>query len=319
MAIFPLSLDAPFGAACRQGVIALGNFDGVHQGHQALLAEVVRQARAMEAPAVAVTFDPHPLEVLRPESFQPLLTTLAYRAKLIQALGVDHVAVLQTSSAFLRLSARDFFQKIITEGLAARAVVEGWNFCFGKGREGTVETLKEMGQAAGMGITLVPSREVKGRLVSSSRVREHLLAGDVNDAALLLGRPYQLEGTVEKDQQRGRTIGFPTANLHHVPTLIPGNGVYAGLAHQRGSPRPAAINIGPNPTFGEQGHKLEVHLIGFQGNLYGQKLSVDFLERIRATRPFAGVQELVGQIRKDIAKAEQIAEEFVNRTGLDRK
>jgi len=313
MAIFPLFLEQPLADACRGGVITLGNFDGVHLGHRALLAETVRQAKERDLSSVAVTFDPHPLEVLRPESFQPVLTTLPHRVELIQAAGIIHVAVIQTTSAFLRLGADDFFQKIVLDLLAAAAVVEGWNFCFGKGREGTTQTLEDLGRASGVGVTVVPPREVNDRLVSSSRVRQDLLAGDVADAALLLGRPYRLEGRVERGQQRGRTIGFPTANLFHVPTLIPGDGVYAAIAYHNGKAWPAAANIGPNPTFGEQGHKLEVHLLGFQGNLYGQMLTVDFLERIRATHPFADVQELIAQIRKDSERAENIATAFLQR------
>ncbi|MFO0965669.1 MAG: bifunctional riboflavin kinase/FAD synthetase [Gemmataceae bacterium] len=308
MAVFPLSLDASASRlACRGGVVSIGNFDGVHRGHQALLGETMRQAKARGVPAVAVTFDPHPLEILRPESFQPLLTTLPYRAELIQALGVDHVVLLRTSSEFLRLSADDFFRRVIVEGLGAAALVEGWNFRFGRGRQGDGETLTRRGREAGIDVTLFPAHTVRDRLVSSSVVREDLLAGDVADAALLLGRPYRLEGKVVREQQRGRTLGFPTANLRDVKTLIPGDGVYAVLAHHGGKPWPGAANIGPNPTFGEQGHKLEVHLIGFQGNLYGHSLAVDFLEKIRNTRPFGNVRDLVAQIRDDVGKAHAVA------------
>jgi riboflavin kinase/FMN adenylyltransferase len=308
MAIFPLSLDASPVADCRQGVITIGNFDGVHRGHQALLAETVRQAKEINAAAVAVTFDPHPLEILRPESFQPLLTTFPYRAELIQGFGVDHVVILETTSAFLRRGARDFFKKVVQETLAARAIVEGGNFCFGRGREGTVATLSDLSRAAGISLTLVPPQEVEGRLVSSSRVREALLAGDVAAAARLMGRAYRVEGNVEKAQQRGRTIGFPTANLSQTPTLIPGDGVYAGIAYHQGVAWPTAISIGPNPTFGEQGHKVEANLIGYQGNLYGQRLILDFLEKIRAIRKFGDVQELVAQIRQDVKQAEGLVE-----------
>lgn len=307
MAIFPFSLGQALAEDCRGGVISIGNFDGVHRGHQALLSETLRLARKGNVPAIAVTFDPHPLEILRPEAFQPLLTTIPHRAELIQAFGVDHVVVLHTTSEFLRLSAKDFFQTVVLDGVKARGIVEGWNFHFGKGREGTTDTLKELGKGSGIGVEIVQPKLVDGKLVSSSQVREALLGGQVAVAAALMGRPYRLEGRVEKAQQRGRTLGFPTANLFHVPTLIPGDGVYAAIAHHNGQPWPAAVNIGPNPTFGEQGHKLEVYLIGFQGNLYGQMLTVDFLEKIRASRPFGNVQELVAQIKKDVETANLIA------------
>jgi riboflavin kinase/FMN adenylyltransferase len=311
MAVLSLSLEQPSRLPeCRGGVISIGNFDGVHRGHQALLAETIRQAKERNVAAVVVTFDPHPLEILRPESFQPLLTTLPHRAELMQACGIHIVVILRTSSAFLRLSPDEFFQAVIVDGLGAHAVVEGWNFRFGRAREGGPETLESLGKAAGVDVTLVPPEKAGERLVSSSVVREDSLTGDVADAALLLGRPYRLEGRVEREQQRGRTIGFPTANLHDVRTLIPGDGVYAVLAQHAGKIWPGAANIGPNPTFGEQGHKLEVHFIGFEGNLYGQMVTVDFLQKIRATRPFASVQELVAQIERDVEEAARIAAGF---------
>jgi riboflavin kinase/FMN adenylyltransferase len=292
---------------CRAGAVAIGNFDGVHRGHASLVAELRARARAVGGPAVALTFDPHPLELLRPGTAPPRLTTPADRAELLHALGVDHVLTLRTTTALLSLSAADFFAEVVLKRLGARALVEGDSFGFGRNREGTVETLARLGQAAGVGLTVVPPLLLEGVEVSSSRVRAALLAGAVAEAAALLGRPYRLRGIVGAGQRRGRTIGFPTANLGRIPTVVPGDGVYAVRAHAEGarSPWPGAANVGPNPTFGEQARKVEVHLIGFEGDLYDRPLAVDFVARLRDTRPFAGAAELVEQLRRDVEQARQ--------------
>jgi riboflavin kinase/FMN adenylyltransferase len=296
MSTFRHALDAAAPEPCRGAVLTLGNFDGVHRGHQALIA-------AAAHPAVAVTFDPHPLQLLRPEAFQPPLTTIEHRAELLHAAGADHVLILETTPALLQLSARAFFDRVIRAGLQARALVEGYNFAFGKGREGTPEVLRQLCTEANLPLTLVPPQELHGKPVSSSRVRAELLAGRLDEVQALLGRPYRLAGTVGQGARRGQTLGFPTANLEQVRTLIPGNGVYAVRVRRVGQSWPGAANVGPNPTFGEDARKLEVHLIGFAGDLYGQELTVDFVEKIRDTRPFASVAELVAQVRADVERA----------------
>jgi riboflavin kinase/FMN adenylyltransferase len=290
------------------GSISIGNFDGVHLGHQALLARTRAQTRQLGGPAVAVTFDPHPLQLLRPEQFQPVLTALPDRVRLLNE-HVDQVVVLPVTREFLALTAEEFFVQVVQGQLQAGGFVEGFNFRFGRDRQGTVALLAELCRAAGIAFEVVPPLEQQGAPVSSSRVRSALLQGEVRQAAGLLGRSYFLRGRVGTGQRRGRTLGFPTANLEEVPSLIPGDGVYAARVDWLDGHWPAAANIGPNPTFGEQARKLEVHLIGFQGDLYGQELTVTFLERIRATRPFAGVNELVAQLQRDVARARQLNEE----------
>ena len=290
----------------RRGAVAVGNFDGVHRGHAALLAEVRRQARAVGGPAVALTFDPHPLQLLRPEQFQPVLTTTADRAELLRTCGADRVLVLNTTPALLHLSAAEFFQQVLQDRLAAQALVEGVNFGFGRNREGTIETLSTLCHEAGVTLTIVPPVLRDGQPISSSRVRMALERGAVREAAELLNRPYRLRGVVGSGRQRGRTIGFPTANLERIETLLPRDGVYAVRVHRGRESWPGAANLGPNPTFGESARKVEVHLIGFQGDLLGQTLVVDFLERLRDTRPFAGVAELTEQLRRDVESAQSI-------------
>lgn len=306
MAIVSLPLGGSVPKELRGGAITIGNFDGVHLGHQALLAEVVRQAKTLSGPAVAVTFVPHPLQLLKPATFEPELTTPRQRAELLQKHGADHVVVLETTPVLLQLRAAEFFEHIIRERLAARAIVEGCNFGFGKNREGSAATLQSLGKATGIDVILVPAVEVQGRAVSSSRVRHEVLVGNVNLAAILLGRPFRLVGTVTPGQKRGKTLGFPTANLDNIATLVPGNGVYAVRAFLGNQAWPGAAHVGPNPTFGENARKIEVHLIGFAGDLYGESLEVDFLEKLRDTRPFAGAQELKAQLAMDVARARAV-------------
>jgi riboflavin kinase/FMN adenylyltransferase len=305
--IHPLPWNLPPPAPCRDGAVTVGNFDGVHRGHAALLGEVRRLAQAVGGPAVVVTFDPHPLELLHPDRFLPVLTVPADRAELLQAGGADHVLILQTTPDLLLLSAEEFFTRILRRSVACRALAEGGDFRFGHNREGTVETLEALCRKAGLLFTVVSQVKLDGVPVSSSRVRDALVAGAVRSAAALLGRPYRLRGTVGTGQRRGQTLGFPTANLEQPRTVVPGNGVYAVRAWVGGDSWPAAANIGPNPTFGEQARKVEVHLIGFEGDLYGQELAVDFLDRLRDTRRFAGAADLVQQLRTDVEQAARLA------------
>jgi riboflavin kinase/FMN adenylyltransferase len=307
MAVFDYELGSEVAKECTGGAVTLGNFDGVHRGHQALLAETIRLASQINGPAVAVTFDPPPTQLLRPDEYQPLLTPIAERAALMQSHGIDHVLVLRTTRELLQLEAQAFFERILRDGLGARGIVEGYNFAFGRGRRGTIEMLTALGKENAIAVHLVPPQEMQGKPVSSSRVRAELLAGNVGDVRGLLGRPYRLLGRVGTGQKRGRTLGFPTANLEEVSNLIPGNGVYAVCVPRNQHRYAGAANIGPNPTFGENARKVEVHLLDFDGDLYGQQLEVDFHAKIRDTRPFSSAQELVEQIRTDVQTARQLA------------
>jgi riboflavin kinase / FMN adenylyltransferase len=292
-------------AAVRGGAVAIGNFDGVHRGHAALAGELRERARAVPGPAVALTFDPHPRELLHPGQSLPPLTTPDDRSRLLHEAGADHVLILRATTALPALSAAEFFDQVIRDRLDARALVEGVNFGFGHNREGNIDTLARLCRPAGLALTVVPPLVVDGLAVSSSRVRAALLRGDVRETALLLGRPYRLHGTVGTGRRRGQALGFPTANLDRPPTLVPGDGVYAVRVRAAGTVWPGAANVGPNPTFGESARKVEAHLIGFAGDLYGQPLAVDFIHRLRDTRPFGGAAELVEQLRRDVEQARQ--------------
>ncbi len=290
------------------GAVTIGNFDGVHLGHQALAAATRQLARQVRGPAVVVTFDPPPHRVLHPDSGppRPPLTTLSDRAALLQTCGIDHVVVLQTSPALLALSPEAFFEDILCRQLGAKAVVEGYDFRFGRGRAGTNETLRTLCAASGLLFEEVAPVTDAGEAVSSSRVRTAIVNGNVAHAAELLARRYRIAGTVVTGAKRGRTIGFPTANLGDVPTVLPGNGVYAVRAMVEGKMWPAAANVGPNPTFGEDARKVEVHLMGFAGDVYGMAMSVEFVARLRDTRPFSGVAELIEQLQRDIEHASRV-------------
>jgi riboflavin kinase/FMN adenylyltransferase len=307
MAVHTIDWQATPPDECCGGAISIGNFDGVHRGHAALLTELRRQADALGGPAVALTFDPHPIELLRPSQAPPRLTTTEDRSQLLLDLGADHVLVLRANHELLALRAAEFFAEVIQIRLQARTLIEGMNFGFGRGREGDVATLARLCEPVGIRLTVVPPVFFDGIEVSSSRIRSALTTGNVREAELLLSRPYRIHGLVGRGQRRGQKLGFPTANLEETQTLIPGDGVYAVRVMHEGKMWPGAANIGPNPTFGEEPRKIEIHLIGFQGDLYGQWLAVDFVERLRDTHPFKNVGELVEQLRHDIEQARRIA------------
>ena len=308
MASYLLDWNATPPEPCRHGAVSIGNFDGVHLGHAALLRELRARADRLGGPAVAVTFDPHPLQLLRPAQFQPVLTTLDDRAALLQKAGADHVVILKTTPELLQLRADAFFNQVVRRQLDAKALVEGENFCFGRDREGTMDTLRLLCKQGGVALGIVaPFTTADGRPVSSSRVRGALVAGDVRGAIDLLHRPYRIRGTVAAGQHRGGKLGFPTANLEHLQTLVPKDGVYAGRAVLGVDSWAGAINIGPNPTFGENARKVEVHLLDFDGDLYGKLLAVDFLDRLRDTQPFPNVEALVAQLRMDVEATRRIA------------
>jgi riboflavin kinase/FMN adenylyltransferase len=288
-------------------VLALGTFDGVHLGHQEVIRAAVRCARARSegaAAAVAVTFEPHPLEVLRPRPEPVLLTTLEERLALLAALGLDRTVVVPFDLEFSRTTAGTWLDQILAERLGARAVFVGSSHTFGHRREGTAERLVAWGEARGVSVTLVPAVRVGGEPVTSSRVRAALRDGAVEEAARLLGRRYTVHGEVVAGEGRGRTLGFPTANLRpdSARKVIPGLGVYAAVAETGGRRYAAATNVGRRPTFGGSGVSIEAHLLGYSGRLTGQPMTLEFVRRIREERAFPGPDALAAQIAHDVAE-----------------
>jgi len=287
-------------ALYRDGFVSIGNFDGVHCGHQAMLNALVARARAQNVPAVALTFDPHPIELLRPDAVPPRLTTIAHRAELLERFGIDCLIVLPTTPRFLTMTAEDFFHTIVRTELQARGMVEGPNFFFGRNRSGSITVLRGFCTAHHLTLDVIPPVIVDEQLVSSSVIRSLIEAGDMTESIRLLGHPYRVSGIVGRGAERGRTLGFPTANLTEFANLVPGNGVYAAVTTIKGAQFPAAVNVGPNPTFGESARKVEVHLLDFSGDLYGKILDVDFLSRIRDVCRFSSVEELLAQLKQDV-------------------
>lgn len=289
------------------GAVSIGNFDGVHRGHVAIVERLLERATEVAGPAIVFTFDPHPVRLLRPDQCPPPLTWTERKAELLAGQGVDWIVAYPTDEALLQLSAIDFFDQIVRHKLQAKALVEGPNFFFGRNREGNIERLADMARLANMSFDVVPPVSVGGSIVSSSRVRDLIRAGNVDHANELLSAPYRIRGLVTHGAGRGAKIGFPTANLSGIDTLLPAPGVYAGRAWHDGIPYPAAINLGPSPTFGDSTTRVEVHLIGYHEAFYGQPLEVDFLARLREIRPFASSEALVEQLRLDVEQARRIA------------
>jgi riboflavin kinase/FMN adenylyltransferase len=295
----------PASEMLRGGVVSIGNFDGVHRGHLNLLAEVRRQADRLGGPAIAVVLDPHPAAILRPDRVPPKLTWLERRAELLERVGIDFLAVCQTSAEFLDLSAESFFRSLVVDRLQAKGMVEGPNFFFGKNRAGDIETLTQLCQQADIELSIVEPTMVDGRMISSTRIRELLRQGAVEVAADLLGAPYRIRGRVVPGDRRGRAIGFPTANLEQLDVVVPKAGVYGGFAQLVGNgartKHLAAIHIGPNPTFDDDlGWKTEIHLLDFSGDLYGESLLVDFVTAVRDIARFDSAEQLAAQLSLDV-------------------
>ncbi len=292
----------------RGGYVAVGNFDGVHRGHGQLLGRLRARARAAGVPSIALTFDPPPVAILRPDAAPAPLTWIARRAALMEQAGADEVGVFRTGPWLLGLTAREFFDRVIVAQFAARGVVEGPTFGFGRDRGGDAELLGGWCGGSGLDFEVVDPTEDGDRIVSSSRIRAALAEGEAAEAAAMLGRPHRIRGLVTHGAGRGAGIGYATANLDGIDTLIPADGVYAVHAYLPGSdrPHPCATNIGPNPTFGEQIRKVEAHLIDFRGDLYGQAVELDILARIRPTRRFGGLEDLLAQIARDVDLAREV-------------
>lgn len=286
--------------------MAVGNFDGVHLGHVRIVEKLVARARQLGGAAVVFTFDPHPAVILRPEKVPPPLTSTARKAELLGQLGVDAVVAYPTDQALLRLTPQEFFAEILLGKLKARGLVEGYNFSFGRNRGGDVRGLAELCRDAGISLDVVDPVLIDGQAVSSSRIRELLREGQVGRARGLLTHPYRIRGLVIHGAGRGRQLGYPTANLNGVDTLLPSMGIYAGSSLVDGRLWPAAISLGPNPTFDEGSLKIEVHLVDYHGSLYDRHLEVDFLDRLRDIQRFGSVEELIRQMDRDIEATRQI-------------
>ena len=288
--------------------VSIGNFDGVHLGHARIVQRLIAMARSLGTPAAVLTFDPHPAKILRPELAPTPLTWTERKAELLYRLGVDVVIAYPTDLALLELAPREFFDKIVVGRLGVRGMVEGRNFFFGHDRGGTIERLGEFCRASGVQLEVVDAAEIDGQTVSSTRIRSLIADGQVAEAGRLLGRPHRIRGTVIHGQGRGNGLGYPTANIDAIDTILPGEGIYAGRAWIDSSAYATAMSLGGNPTFDESDVKVEAFLLDYDGDLYDRPIEIDFLSRLRDIKRFDSVDELVVQIARDVEETRRIVE-----------
>jgi riboflavin kinase/FMN adenylyltransferase len=292
----------------HQAVITIGNFDGVHLGHQTLFRKVKERARAVGGQSVVITFDPHPIKLMRPDKQLPMLTTTAQKIKLLADLEVDVIIVHPFSPEFGAMPAREFVQYYLVQRLGAQEVVIGHDYRFGRNREGNIALLQTLGAEFGFPVHVVDAIQIDNTVVSSTLIRDLIRDGQVSAAQDFLGRSYEVTGAVIRGHGRGaRLLGFPTANLAvDNGLLVPAAGIYAVRAELRGQIFPAVANIGTCPTFNNQELSLEVFLMDFDQDIYGAHLAVQFVQRLRDEQRFADVPALVTQIKRDVAAARQI-------------
>lgn len=284
-------------------IVSIGNFDGVHIGHQAILRRVVQEARSRQGTAIVLTFYPHPLSVLRPELQLPLICSLREKLSLFSSLGIQRVFLQRFTPSFARLSAEDFVHRYLSEIIGVEKVIVGHNVSFGRNRAGNAETLLQFAKMYGFEAEIVGPITKDGQEVSSTAVRTLLGSGEMPAVTRFLGRRYAVRGRVMRGFQRGRSIGFPTANLPPRADLPLPNGVYAVVVNIDGQEMPGVANVGVNPTFGVNKRMIEAHLFDFSGDLYGRRLSVGFVAKLRGERKFPSVEELVKQIQQDADRA----------------
>lgn len=285
----------------KNPVVTIGNFDGVHKGHQALINTAKERARELKGSTVVITFNPHPVKVLCPDCSIRFITPHYEKLNILAQLGVDYTIVIPFSHEFASVTAQEFIETYLIKNMGIRWVVVGYDYHFGKGREGNIEMLKQYGNKYGFGIDVLPEISIEGFVVSSTAIRKVIQEGRVHFAAKLLGRSYSITGPVLKGRDRGgKLLGFPTANVDIGDHVIPLEGVYASWVSFEGKRFKGATNIGYNPTFGNTQMSLEVHIIDFSGNIYGKEITVSFEHYIRGEKKFSAVEELIAQISQDV-------------------
>jgi len=295
----------------EKSFVTVGNFDGVHLGHQMLFSEVVSRAYQKQGTSVVVTFNPHPLQVIRPEFGIKLISTYNQKVELIALAGIDVLVVIPFTRDFAATSAEAFVDEVLINTIGVKELVVGYDYAFGKGRQGNIEFLKEQGELKGFPVTVVEPYYVDDMLVSSSKIRELVSEGRMLDVKKLLGRNYQIRGTVQEGKKRGGpVVGFKTANLHlSEEDLCPKHGVYVTQVVYDGRCYGGVLNIGYNPTFGENRLSAETHIFDFNQEIYGKKIKINLLKYLRGEKKFSGPEELAAQIREDIRLARDILAE----------
>jgi len=292
-------------------VATIGAFDGIHRGHQQLLGRVNARAKEIGGSGVLVTFEPHPQQVIAPGTAPPLLTSREEKIPLLESIGLDAVVILPFNRKLSEMEAEDFVIGILKEAIGVRFLVLGHDHAFGKGRRGRPELLRQMAPEHGFDLEVVEAVRDNGNPITSTLIRNLLKEGSVEKAGKLLGRPYDMKGLVEKGEQRGREIGWPTANiaLPLPEKCLPGDGIYAVRTVVRDRVYAGACSVGVRPTFGSGSRTIEVHILDFNEDIYGESVEVRFHQRIRDERAFDGVESLVKQIERDVAETRSIFEE----------
>ena len=293
----------------RNPVLTIGNFDGVHRGHQALFAKVKEWAGRVGGESVVMTFHPHPLQVLAGRSDLVFITPHERKLELIESCGIDVTIVVPFNPDFARISARDFVKGLLVDKIGIKAIVVGYDYKFGHGRIGDIDFLRKLGGEYRFEVDTVSEIQLEKTVVSSTVIRRLILEGDFREANRLLGRSYEINGVVVVGQKRGaRLLGFPTANVNYLASsqAAPKPGVYAVEVDLEGKTYEGAANLGFNPTFGDAGITLEVHIIDFDREIYGLPITVRFVDRLRDEKRFSGPRELAEQIRRDVEKAKEI-------------
>ena len=291
--------------------VTIGNFDGVHLGHQMLFSEVVNKAYNNKGTSIVVTFDPHPLQIVRPEIGMKLISSYEQKVELISYAGIDVLVVIPFTKEFAKTSAESFVDDILISTIGVKELVVGYDYAFGKGRQGNIEFLKEQGEQKGFPVSVVEPFYVDEMLVSSTKVRELVNEGRMMDVKKLLGRSYQIRGTVQEGKKRGGpVVGFPTANLHiSEEDLCPRHGAYVTQVVYDGKCYGGVLNIGYNPTFGGNRLSVETHIFDFNQEIYGKKIKINLLKFLRGEQKFSGPAELADQIKEDIRQAKKILSE----------
>ena len=288
----------------RNVVLTIGNFDGVHRGHLALFGKVKERAKAVRGKSAVMTFEPHPVRIMKPGNGPRLITPTPQKLELIDKAGIEVLFCLRFNKEFAAVSARDFVKGILVDKIGIRELVVGYDYTFGHNREGNISLLREMGDQMGFAVHLVGPVHVDHALVSSTSIRTLIQEGRLDEAKVLLGRSYQLLGTVVKGHNRGgRLLGFPTANIKVSDELLPKVGVYAATVIIKGKTYAGVTNIGYNPTFQDAALSVETHVLDYSGDLVGETIRVNFLKRLRDEMTFRSIQELAAQIKEDVVQA----------------
>ena len=294
----------------KSAVITIGNFDGVHIGHQALFHEVIERAEAMEGTAIAMTFEPHPIRVITNNGHPPLITLYEQKSELIEKAGIDVLICIPFTLEFAALSARTFVEDLLVKRIGVKAIVVGQDYTFGNRREGNVDLLKQYAQEMGFDVIVtdwIQASTVDSHRISSTAIRELVTEGKMQKAGKMLGRNYQIRGTVAHGRDRGgKLLGIPTANINLQDELCPKVGVYAVIVHHDGRRYPGVANIGYSPTFDDHIFTVEAHILDFTKEIYGEKIMVNFVQRLRDEIKFSGISELVERIQQDITMARKI-------------